>query len=39
MFQYTFTLIMAITLTGIPIQGQTIQIIYSSLNSESNEAK
>jgi len=40
MLKYTFTLIMAVTLTGIPIQGQAIKnAIYSSLNPESNEIK
>ncbi|WP_255700762.1 hypothetical protein [Flavobacterium piscisymbiosum] len=40
MFTYSLVLIMAITLTGIPSQGQIIKnAIYSSLNSDSNETK
>ncbi|MFQ6601413.1 hypothetical protein [Flavobacterium sp. C3NV] len=40
MFTYSLILIMAIALTGIPSQGQTIKnAIYSSLNPESNETK
>jgi hypothetical protein len=40
MFTYSLVLIMAISVTRIPSQGQAIKnAIYSYLNSESNETK